>query len=223
MQIAMPGGKQVRVPWGFIAGFGAAAIVGLAVALLMTLVFSGPSDEQLLAKAMMGDQGAAAELQERYPQAVTDEDIDAAFERSVERIYGSAGDVVKEIFTPGKFTTPNLNATDGPETVASFILLMAQDREKEALAFMANPNGSSNNLGSIRSHASAWKGTLERVFISGRALAAHTGSTPVPLESSDKIWPGNYWVTAHLDLGGTTLQAYTMGVNYLGDGRWVIP
>src|SRR3989344_1439374 len=110
MQVAMPGGKQFRVPWSFVAGILLAAGVGLTAALLMTLVFNGPSDSDLLARAMVGNQEASAKLEARYatpaPAAIPP--------------LPSLG-----LTLPKTFTEPVANPKTTDEVVGSMVLLLS--------------------------------------------------------------------------------------------------
>ena len=111
-----------------VSGGGAVVIIVLVVVVLMLTVFNQPSDEELLVKALSGDQEASKKLGERYFTPVpTPTEVPPL-------------SLLVTEFGLGDYTAPNLEAKVGAEVLASFFLLIGEGRVQEALTFAENPN-----------------------------------------------------------------------------------
>lgn len=107
-----------------IAGAFGAFLVAIAVAMLIgfTMGQNQPSEADLVVRAMAGDSEAAEILEARYaPEPISPKEAN---------------------FTPGRYKKANINATDGAEVVASYLLFSLQGEIEKAMSFVEDPNDS---------------------------------------------------------------------------------
>lgn len=118
-----PAQRPVTVPlWTLITG-GIVMIALLAGIIGYAIAQSQPSEAGLLVRAMAGDREAGEELEARHAEP---ESLGAA-------------ELTKAGFTPGTYREPRINALDGAEVLASYILFAVQGRIDEAMAVSGNP------------------------------------------------------------------------------------